>query len=77
MNLDVNEVRKALNNKVSERQIQRLASRLQNFGTVSPAPLYMQGRPRAITPEAQEGYDKQATLKKYASFRGGIRYKGV
>jgi siroheme synthase (precorrin-2 oxidase/ferrochelatase) len=28
MNLDVNEVRKALNNKVSERQIQRLARRL-------------------------------------------------
>jgi hypothetical protein len=30
------EVRKALNNKVSERQIQRLAGRLQNFGAVGP-----------------------------------------
>jgi len=75
MNLDVNEVRKALNNKVSERQIQRLARRLQNFGTVSPAPLSKQGRPRAITPEAQEGiveflleYDKQATIEEVRIF---------
>lgn len=74
-NLDVNEVRKALNNKVSERQIQRLARRLQNFGTVSPTPLCKQGRPRAITPEAQEGiveflleYDKQATIEEVRIF---------
>jgi len=37
----------------------------------------MQGRLRGDNAGSAGGYDKQATLKKYASFRGGIRYKGV
>ena len=73
--LDVQEVRTALNNKVSVRHVQRLARRLKDFGTASPEPLCRQGRPRAITPEAQEGiveflleYDKQATIEEVGVF---------
>jgi transposase len=74
-NLDVNEVRLALNKKVSVRHVQRLARRLEDFGTVTPEPLYKQGRARAITAEAQEGiveflieYDKQATIEEVRIF---------
>jgi transposase len=57
------------------RHVQRLARRLKDFGTVAPEPLYKQGRPRAITAEAQEGimeflieYNKQATIKEVRIF---------
>lgn len=73
--LDVQEVRTALNNKVSVRHVQRLTRRLKDFGTVSPEPLCRQGRPRVITPEAQEGIvefllecDKQATIEEVRLF---------
>jgi transposase len=74
-NLSVPEVYEALNHKVSQKHVYRLARRLENFGTIRPAPLCQQGRPRTITPEAQEGiveflleYDKQATVDEVRIF---------
>jgi transposase len=73
--LPTKDVRKALDNKVSLRHITRLARRLEDFGTVAPAPICKAGRTRAITPEAQEGiveflieYDKQATIEEVRIF---------
>jgi hypothetical protein len=51
-NLPIKDVRKALDNKVSIRQINKLARRLEDFGTVTPASIYKTGRSRAIIAEA-------------------------
>jgi transposase len=74
-NLSVAEVCEALNKKVSQKHVYRLARRLESFGTVKPASLCKLGRPRTITPEAQEGivdflleYDKQATIDEVRIF---------
>lgn len=74
-NLPTKGVRKALDNKVSIRQINRLARKLEDFGTATPASICKTGRPRAITAEAQEGiveylieYDKQATMEEVRIF---------
>jgi transposase len=74
-NLPSKDIRKALDNKVSIRQINRLTRRLEDFGTVTPASICKTGRPRAITTEAQEDiveflieYDKQAIIKEVRIF---------
>ena len=73
--LGVNEIFDTLQSKVSKRQLQRMNRRLQDFDTVAPAPICKQGRPRSITPEAQDGiveflieYDKQATVEEVRIF---------
>jgi hypothetical protein len=62
INLSVPEVCEALNHKVSQKHVYRLARRLENFGTIKPASFCQQGRPRTITPEAQEGIIERGFL---------------
>jgi transposase len=73
--LDVGEVYATLQQKVSKAKLYKMARRLRDFGTVTPAPICKQDRPRSITPEAQEGiveflieHDKQATVEEVRIF---------